>query len=59
MKMTGITEQTLLTTYRSEPNVRRRLSKSTTLASPLVLYHFSNMPASGWPLIFHERHLLY
>uniref|UniRef100_A0A5K3FK36 PPPDE domain-containing protein n=1 Tax=Mesocestoides corti TaxID=53468 RepID=A0A5K3FK36_MESCO len=48
IKETDATEQALLTNHKPEPHLKNRLSASTTLATPLIIYHFSNVSVSGW-----------
>uniref|UniRef100_A0A5K3FBV7 Lysosomal trafficking regulator lyst n=1 Tax=Mesocestoides corti TaxID=53468 RepID=A0A5K3FBV7_MESCO len=49
---TGPTEQALLTNQKPEQHVRRLLSESSTLATPLIIYCISSMSSSGWLLTF-------
>uniref|UniRef100_A0A5K3FFB0 Optic atrophy 3 protein homolog n=1 Tax=Mesocestoides corti TaxID=53468 RepID=A0A5K3FFB0_MESCO len=51
-KNTGTTEQDLLTNQKPEPHVRRLLSESATLATPLIICCTSVVSLSGWLLIF-------
>uniref|UniRef100_A0A5K3FY25 Ovule protein n=1 Tax=Mesocestoides corti TaxID=53468 RepID=A0A5K3FY25_MESCO len=57
MNKTGTTDKALLTNHKSEPQVRRRPSESTTLATLLIIHYFSSVTFSGWLLTLFPCHL--
>uniref|UniRef100_A0A5K3EYT9 Uncharacterized protein n=1 Tax=Mesocestoides corti TaxID=53468 RepID=A0A5K3EYT9_MESCO len=52
MKEAGETELALLTIHKPESHIRLHLSDCTTLTTPFIICHFSNLSISAWLYIF-------